>query len=326
MDFIKKIDLEIDRKLEEMKAFPNLYLMILYHMKERGSRIIVKIAGDICEALELDSNKIIKPAAWFELFHNFTLIHDDIIDQDDTRRGQDSVWKKWDVNKAILAGDAMLALVTLSLDAFKDFDLEQEILEFILTVMEGEFYDILYEEKDEVSLEACINMLKMKSGRTISFLLQIIGTLSGVNQEVMSELVCLGEKIGLCLQIKNDIMNILDGFPQNDSGDIRRKKKTLPIVYCLKHADYDAVEKYRKASEYKTGNAAQWIIRNHGIQYAIKQAIAYKEEAAVIIEGLGENVISNMNKEILKDKISHDFYLSPDTLEELLVNSAIYVD
>lgn len=316
MDMVNMVDVEIDKKLDLLKAYPNLYSMADYHMKKRGSRLIVKIAGAICEALGVDAGMMAEAVAWIELFHNFTLVHDDIIDQDMIRRGQDAVWKKWGVNKAILAGDSILALVALGQDCFKGCLLERELRTYILTVMEGEYRDVLYEERVDVRIEEYMEMISMKSAETIAFLLRTIGILAGLDVTTAKNLACLGDGIGLSLQIKNDVKNIMEVFQGGASSDIRQKKKTLPILYALKNTRQDIVadawKEYTENAGNDVGKAAEWIVRNNGIAYAVKKADEYKEEAMRMVEEIKENVISSRNKSILIDKIRNDFYLCED--------------
>lgn len=313
MDMVKMVDVEIDRKLDLLKAYPNLYSMADYHLKKRGSRLIVKIAGDICDALGADAGAMAQAVAWIELFHNFTLIHDDIIDRDGIRRGQEAVWKKWGANQAILAGDALLALAALGQDCFRGCILERELRAYILTVMEGEYWDILFEERTDVRIEECMEMLSMKSAETIAFLLRTIGILSGLATTEVQKLACLGDRIGLSLQIRNDVGNILEAYRGGDSGDIRQMKKTLPVLYALKNTNRDTVTDAWKEYTESTGGdvrkAAEWIVRNHGITCAVEMADKYREEAMSMAGGMAETVIPNLNKAILTEKIRNDFYL-----------------
>lgn len=313
MDMVKMVDEEIDKKLDLLKAYPNLYSMADYHMKKRGSRLIVKIAGDICDAFGTDAGAMAQAVAWIELFHNFILIHDDIIDRDGIRRGQEAVWKKWGTNQAMLAGDAVLALTILGQDCFMGCILERELRAYILTIMEGECWDILFEERADVKIEECMEMISMKSAETIAFLLRTIGILAGLDITEVQKLACLGDRIGLSLQIKNDVGNILEAFRGRDSGDIRQKKKTLPVLYALKNTKRDtAADAWKEYTEETGGDirkAAEWIVGNRGIAYALEKADAYREEAIGMVGGIAETVISAGSKTILTDKIRHDFYL-----------------
>lgn len=316
MDMVKMVDIEIDKKLDLLKAYPNLYSMADYHMKKRGSRLIVKIAGDICDALGAEAGAMAEAVSWIELFHNFTLIHDDIIDRDGIRRGQEAVWKRWGTNKAILAGDAILALATLGQDCFMGCILERELRAYILTVMEGEYWDILFEERTDVRIEECMEMISMKSAETIAFLLRTIGILSGLGMTEVQKLTFLGDRIGLFLQIKNDAKNILEVFQGGNSSDIRQKKKTLPVLYALKNTGQDTVTdawmEYMENTGGDIRKAAEWIIRNNGVAYALKKADAYREEAIGMVEEFKETMIPVVNKAILADKIRNDFYLCED--------------
>lgn len=311
MDFIQMVDEEIDRMTGMISAYPNLCSMISYHMEKRGSRLLIVIANEFCEAFGISKASAAKPVAWLEVFHNFTLIHDDIIDRDEVRRGQASVWKKWNKDKAILAGDALLSLVALHRESFGESMDEAEIREFILTVIEGEFYDVLYEERLSVGIDECIEMLRMKSGRTIAFLLNALGRAAGLDDETTKAFSLIGEHAGISLQIKNDIWNVIETFEKGAGGDIGRRKKTLPILFGLRNAGggKDSPEQEGCMLRYGADAAetAKRMIENGGAACALKKAEEYNEKAVRILEGLPPHAISEDKKRELISRIRQDF-------------------
>ncbi|OHD69778.1 MAG: hypothetical protein A2W19_09375 [Spirochaetes bacterium RBG_16_49_21] len=247
----------IDAELKSLLApyrLP-LYDMMRYHLgwiDERGKEV-AEISGKAlrptlclmsCEAAGRDYMPAMPAAAAVELIHNFSLIHDDIQDDDAERRHRPTVWKVWGKPQAINAGSAMCVLAGLSLSRARDDGLDLEKYERLLTILnratlkliEGQYLDIQYERTFDIDVDDYLTMIRGKTAALISCSMEtgaLIGTDDPVKTEQFRE---LGENLGIAFQIRDDILGIwgdakATGKPKG--SDIKRKKKTLPIVYAL---------------------------------------------------------------------------------------------
>ena len=187
-------------------------------------------------ASELNSTPVeaVMPAALsIELLHNFTLIHDDIMDQDLIRHGLKTVHNKWDGNTAILSGDAMLA-VSMKLLSENSYENKAMILgtfiKGLLSVCEGQALDIEFEGNVDVSLDDYINMIYLKTAYMIGLSAQIGGMVSNLSNEECELLRKYGESIGLAYQVQDDILELYSNpkiMSKNLDSDILLKKKTF---------------------------------------------------------------------------------------------------
>ncbi len=179
-----------------------------------------------------------------ELFHNFSLVHDDIMDAADTRRGKPSVHSHFGVNSGILSGDAMLILVYEELLKIEDHNKRFEILSlFTLTakeVCEGQQFDIDFETRDDVSIEDYLLMIKLKTAVLLACSLQIGAILGGAAAEDAQRLYDFGINIGISFQVQDDL---LDTYGEQArvgkmiGGDIQQKKKTILYLTTLEYLE-----------------------------------------------------------------------------------------
>ncbi len=194
-----------------------------------------------------DYRKALPIAASIELTHNFSLIHDDIQDGDRTRRHRPTVWSVWGKSQAINAGTAMKVLANLSVlrleqqdvSAKKQLDVLQILDESCLKMLEGQFLDISFEEKEAVSIEQYLDMIDKKTASLIEGALQI-GAVLQVDRQDLAPFKEFGHFLGLAFQIRDDILGIwgnIDKTGKPKANDIRKKKKTLPIVYSLSKSE-----------------------------------------------------------------------------------------
>jgi geranylgeranyl diphosphate synthase type II len=186
----------------------------------------------------------INPDAWhvataIELFHNFTLIHDDIMDKAPLRRGQETVHAKFGENTALLAGDVMLVAAFEYLNKINTSYIHSVISLFNKTareVCEGQQLDMDFEKKDEVSLEEYLHMIELKTSVLLAACLKFGSILGGASQRNQSLLYEFGKKLGIAFQIQDDYLDAFGDpkkFGKQPGGDIKSNKKTFLLVQAL---------------------------------------------------------------------------------------------
>jgi len=229
-----------------------VYEMLRYHLgfeargPAQGKALRPTLCLLVCEALGGAWRKALPAAASIELIHNFSLIHDDIQDQDELRRGRPTLWTQWGVPQAINAGDAMFCLATLTLRELRPLFGDAATVE-VMTVLqeatqqmiEGQFLDVRYEDVPEISLDDYLRMISCKTGALLRASVEIGALLAGADPELRKRCRRFGDAIGRLFQIRDDMLGVwgqseTTGKPVG--SDVRRKKKSLPIVMALSMA------------------------------------------------------------------------------------------
>ena len=186
-------------------------------------------------------------AAALEFTHNFTLIHDDIVDDDVERRHRATLWKLWGVPQAINAGDGMFALARLALWGVLERGVEPRIavklgalLDYTsMVIAEGQYLDISFEERRAVSVAAYFDMIRRKTAVLMACAAEMGALLGTGDQETIASLRSFGEAIGTAFQVRDDILGVWASTAESGktaAGDIYRRKKSLPILHALEHA------------------------------------------------------------------------------------------
>lgn len=250
IEYLREI---IDREIEKMK-FPlrqpsELYLPVDYIMSNGGKRLRPVLALLACQIFSDNLDNCIKPGVAIELFHNFTLLHDDIMDKADMRRNKPTVHKKWDENTAILSGDAM---VVLSFDLISSAD-RQTLPRFLevfnktaLEVCEGQQMDINFESAQRVTEQMYIEMIRLKTSVLIAAAMKI-GAIAGQASETDADLMYeSGLNLGLAFQLQDDLLDLYGEqkeFGKKSGGDIIMNKKTFLLIKALEMAKPDIVKR-----------------------------------------------------------------------------------
>lgn len=173
------------------------------------------------------------------MFHNFTLLHDDVMDKSDTRRGRPTVHSKWDENTAILSGDTMLTLATKKISEVDDSILRSVLDTFndqALRVYEGQRLDMDFEKETEVALDDYIEMIKLKTGALLGGAAKIGALIGGASAEDAERMYEFGLMLGVAFQIEDDYLDTFgnaDTFGKPIGGDINNNKKTFLMVKGL---------------------------------------------------------------------------------------------
>lgn len=242
----------IDERLAELDLPDEpalLYDPVRYTLSLTGKRVRPYLTLIGCGLCGGDIEEALPAAVAIELLHNFTLLHDDIMDGAETRRGAPSVVKKWDANTAIISGDTMYAKAFRQLRYYgisSRYPKEQytTILDIFLdsaeTVCEGQAYDLAFEQQTEVSIDEYIHMIKGKTAALISGSLALGGAVAGADPEKINELRFAGQKTGIAFQIQDDLLDATadpEKFGKRKGGDIIEGKKTYLTLLALQRCN-----------------------------------------------------------------------------------------
>lgn len=233
-------------KTREISTEPRgLYTPINYIMNLGGKHIRATFLLLAYGLFQNEISDIAQQSAYaVELFHNFSLVHDDIMDEANTRRGKPSVHSQYGVNSGILSGDAMLILVYEELLKIKDANKRLKILSLFTQtakeVCEGQQYDIDFESREDVSIEDYLLMIKLKTAVLLACSLQVGAILGGASDDDAQKLYDFGVNIGISFQVQDDL---LDTYGEQArvgkmiGGDIQQKKKTILYLTTLQHME-----------------------------------------------------------------------------------------
>lgn len=236
----------------------SLYEPIRYVLSMGGKRIrpVLMLLG--YNLFKEDTEKILMNAIALETYHNYTLLHDDLMDNADLRRGHETVHKKWDANTAILSGDSMLVLAYERMAQCDERHLAQVLRLFTTTALEigeGQQYDMEFETRDDVREEEYIEMIRLKTSVLLACALKIGALLADASAEDADNLYKFGELIGLAFQLQDDYLDVYGDskvFGKNIGGDITSNKKTYMLINAFSHANADQRKELKKWVEAKT--------------------------------------------------------------------------
>lgn len=217
----------------------SLYQPIEYGLSAGGKRIrpVLTLMG--ADAFGGDASKAIRPAVGIETFHNFTLLHDDVMDNSDLRRGRPTVHKKYDVNTAILSGDTMLTLATMYVSEVEDAKLRKVLDTFndaAMKVYEGQRLDMDFETADDISPDLYLEMIEGKTGSLLGAAVKIGAIIGGASDKDADLMYEFGVMTGLAFQIQDDWLDTFGDsatFGKPIGGDILNAKKTYLYVTAL---------------------------------------------------------------------------------------------
>lgn len=225
-----------------------LYDPISYFLKIGGKRIRPMLTLLGCELFGGNREDAMAQAMAIEVFHNFTLIHDDIMDGAPLRRGTKTVHKKWNDNVAILSGDAMMILAYQQLAKIDSEKLPQALELFsktALEVCEGQQMDMNFESREDVTIGEYIEMIRLKTSVLLGCALGLGAIVSGADSKSMEALYTFGLNIGIAFQIQDDILDLYadpDKFGKQIGGDVIANKKTILYLTALSKATKEQVE------------------------------------------------------------------------------------
>lgn len=265
----------------------SLYEPIRYVLSMGGKRIrpVLMLLG--YNLYKEDTDKILMNAIALETYHNYTLLHDDLMDQADLRRGHETVHKKWDANTAILSGDSMLVLAYERMAQCDSRHLADVLRLFTTTALEigeGQQYDMEFETHDDVREEEYIEMIRLKTSVLLACALKIGAILADAPAADADSLYKFGEQIGLAFQLQDDYLDVYGDskvFGKKIGGDITSNKKTFMLINAFSHADEaqrQELEKWVNAKSFDREEKIAAVTRLYneiGIDKMAQDKIAY---------------------------------------------------
>lgn len=284
-DIINKAFKNIDLKKEPV----NLYQPIEYILSMEGKRIRPALVLMACNLFSDNIEQAIFPAIGLEIFHNFTLVHDDIMDNSPIRRNQTTIHKKWNNNIAILSGDAMCIIAYEYLLKGVHENKIKILNEFVKTaiqVCEGQQYDMDFEDINDVTIDEYINMIRLKTSVLLASCLRIGAIIGDASENDSEYLYQYGKDIGIAFQLQDDLLDVfadIKKFGKKIGNDIVTKKKTFLLIKAFELAN---------ESDYKR---LKFIIENKKLDNQTKI-----EEVKAIYEKLGiQDITSNKISEYI---------------------------
>ena len=288
----------------------SLYYPIKYFLAIGGKRlrpIMVLMTADI---IDKKKEKALPAAMCLEIFHNFTLAHDDIMDGAERRRGKETIHKKWNINTGILSGDAMLILAYQYLEKYTPLlfsQLIQLLTKTALQVCEGQQYDIDFEKQEKVNPEDYLKMITYKTAALLGCAFKM-GVIISEGTETMSRhFYEFGKNLGIAFQLQDDYLDIFGdaaSFGKEIGGDVLQNKKTFLYVMAQKklssQKSRELVELFKTKSQSpvkKIETAKKLFVESGSVEILKKEINNYTKKS---LESIEKCKISNEKKEIFK--------------------------
>jgi geranylgeranyl diphosphate synthase type II len=295
-----------------------LYEPINYILSLGGKRMRPALLLMACELFGGDVNKAIPPALAIEVFHNFTLMHDDIMDKAPLRRGEITVHEKWNQNVAILSGDVML-IEGYKLMMQVDNSILRQVLDIFnetaVGVCEGQQIDMEFEQQHHVTIDEYINMIRLKTAVVLGGALKIGALIGGAPQTDANLLSDFGVQLGIAFQLQDDILDVYgdpEKFGKQVGGDIISNKKTFLLIKALELAKGDDAMELNKLLSSPNTNSTQKVA---GVT-RIYNSLQIRQYAETAMQGYADKAFEALELINLPD--THKQYLH-DFADGLLV-------
>jgi len=211
----------------------NLYKPIKYILQLGGKRLRPVLTLMACELFDTAYEKALDAALAIEIFHNFSLVHDDIMDDAPLRRGKETVHEKWDINTGILSGDAMLILAYQLFENYEG-DIFKKLAKLFsktaIEVCEGQQYDVDFETRDDVTIPEYMTMIEYKTAVLVGAALKMGAIIAGASEQSLDAIYNYGRDLGLAFQLQDDYLDAFgnpETFGKQVGGDIIENKKTF---------------------------------------------------------------------------------------------------
>ncbi len=320
MEIIEEYYTLINEELKKINlpAIPkDLYEPVKYTLSLGGKRlrsILVLLSNEMFYG---DRNEVFPAAIGLEIFHNFTLLHDDIMDKAIMRRNKETVHVKWNENVAILSGDAMMIIAYQYISQIDEYYLK-EILDLFnktsLEVCEGQQYDMDFESRNDVSVEEYIEMIRLKTSVLIAAALKIGAITGGADKEKVDNIYNYGINIGLAFQLQDDLLDTFGDektFGKKIGNDIVTNKKTFLLISALNNAKGKDYKQLIDLLENKTRTESEKIEKVINLFNKLK--------IKKIVEDKIEYYFNNAKQFLAKIDINNIYR---DTLENYIVKLA----
>ncbi len=299
-EIIKSVNEEIEKHI---KGEPKeLYDSSIYLLRAGGKRLRPLITVASSDLFSGDRKRAYKAAAAVEILHNFTLIHDDIMDEDTLRRGMPTVHVKWGVPMAILAGDLLhakafevLSEALQGLDSSRFYMGISEFSKSVIIIAEGQAMDMEFENRQDITEEEYLDMIKRKTAQLFSCSAFLGGLVANAKDKDLELLKEFGLNLGIAFQVIDDILGLTADEKELGKpiySDIREGKKTILVIRALKYAS----EKERRIIMEGLGSKDQEkiiksaeIVKSLSLDYAYDIAEKYYEKSINILSSIGGN-------------------------------------
>ena len=243
MEKIKELKERFDAFMsgaEFVKSPEGLYEPVAYTVLQKGKRLRPMLCLLACDLFGGEYHEAKYPALALETAHNFTLIHDDIMDQAPIRRGKETVYKKWNTNQAILSGDAALVMAyDFATRTHRPVEVLSLLNRVLLEICEGQQMDMEFETRNEVTIPEYLEMIRLKTAVLLATSLQVGAVVADADEEDQKHLYDFGIGIGMAFQLQDDILACYSDvavFGKVTGGDIVENKKTLMYLKALELA------------------------------------------------------------------------------------------
>ncbi|MGA0956381.1 MAG: polyprenyl synthetase family protein [Flavobacteriaceae bacterium] len=299
----------------------NLYQPVKYILESGGKRLRPLITMNICDILSNDSIKALPASASLEIFHNFTLAHDDIMDNSLMRRGRETLHSKWNINTGILSGDVMLIISYEFLKKYDDLiyiELSKQLIETSRLLCEGQQYDIDFSSQDIVAEDKYFKMIQNKTAELIACSYKFGGIVSNtkdINKQILYE---IGLNLGIAFQLEDDLLDCFGDekkFGKRIGGDIIEKKKTLLYINTIQNLSKNQRIEFEKTfysdelNEKSKINVIKTFYQDSGSVDYLKQKVKeYSDKASYNISQLDldtdkKDQILNFSRNLLDRQI-----------------------
>jgi octaprenyl-diphosphate synthase len=311
---------------EEMKLFekkfkhslqskvPLLDRIMHYIIKRKGKQMRPMFVFLTSKMFGEMNEKCYRAASLIELLHTATLVHDDVVDEANLRRGYFSVNALWKNKIAVLVGDFLLSKGLLLSVENEDFDLLKIVSSAVKDMSEGELLQIEKARRLDIKEEIYFEIIRGKTAVLISSCCACGASAMNESEETIEKLAFFGEKVGIAFQIKDDLFDYtqskLIGKPTGI--DIREQKMTLPLIYTLNTVDkktrgeiINTVKNHHKNEE-KVAELIQLVKKTGGLEYAEKVMLKYQKEALMLLESFPENEARKSLQKLVKYVIDRE--------------------
>ena len=308
-ELLKKVNEALEQLPYDRKP-ASLYEPIRYVLSLGGKRIRPVLMLMAYNLWKDDPERIMMQAIGLETYHNFTLLHDDLMDNADMRRGHETVHKKWNANQAILSGDTMLLQAFERMEACDADKLKEVFKVFLVTTFEigeGQQLDVAFATRNDVTEDEYIEMIRLKTSVLLACAVKIGAILAGASKEDADNLYKFGEQIGLAFQLQDDLLDVYGDpkvFGKNIGGDITSNKKTYMLINAVNRANASQREELMRwinATAFDRNEKVAAVTRLYD-EIGIRQLCEKKMESCyqLGLQHLAKVSVSDERKAILK--------------------------
>ena len=280
----------------------SLYEPVKYVLSLGGKRIRPVLTLLSYNLWREQPEDILMPAIGLETYHNYTLLHDDLMDNADMRRGHETVHRRWNANKAILSGDSMLVLAYQRVAQVSADKLQDVLNLFTITALEigeGQEYDMTFETRNDVTEDEYIEMIRLKTSVLLACAMKTGAILADAPQEDANRIYLVGEQLGLAFQLQDDLLDVYGNpkiFGKAIGGDITSNKKTYMLINA-----------FNRANDKQRAELSRWInAKTFNREVKVAEVTRLYDEIGI--------------RQLCEEKINYYFDLARQTLDEVNVS------